>query len=100
MKLAGTNLYAHLSPLTEAQIHDESLDWFSYRAWHDESVKACRYHDLDIGRWWTGALFPGTYQQQEGDIIDSWCAWEAEGWNCQEERDKSITLSTGFQHDY
>lgn len=97
--MAYVNVYAQISPLGEGQIHDDNIDWFSERDWFDECVKACRRNDLEHGCWWTGALFPKTYQREEGFISESFCGWDHSQWNYQRERDNSLTLPNGSQQE-
>jgi hypothetical protein len=103
MKTGYVKLYAQLSSLGHAQVqgssHETSIDWLSDRAWFDECVKAFRYNDLDNGRWWTGAAFGGDYQPKEGEISESYCGPDYEEWDCQQERDQSLTLSTPSQRN-
>lgn len=65
----------------------------------NECVKACRHHDIENGQWWTGAPFPEFtfYTPKEGEISESYFGPDFSLWNCQQERDKSLTLSTVSQ---
>ncbi|EUC53611.1 kinase [Rhizoctonia solani AG-3 Rhs1AP] len=86
-------LYAQVHPLALTHLEDNSIDWFSRRAWFDECVKVARYRGLNIGIWWTGAWFPAVYQPEEGDLTDSYSELDYSMWEAQSERRKSITLA-------
>ncbi|KDN35667.1 hypothetical protein RSAG8_11410, partial [Rhizoctonia solani AG-8 WAC10335] len=86
-------LYAQVHPLTPTHLKDNSIDWFSKRAWFDECVKVTRYRGLNIGIWWTGAWFPAVYQPKEGEVTDSYSELDYSMWEPQSERRKSITLA-------
>ncbi|KAG8751307.1 hypothetical protein FRC11_009521 [Ceratobasidium sp. 423] len=85
-------LYAHVQPLTPAHLDDDSIDWFSKRAWFDECVKATRYHDLNDGLWWTGAWFLSPDRPEQWGRDDSYYYSDYSMWPAQSERRKSITL--------
>ncbi|KAG8700001.1 hypothetical protein FRC11_013288, partial [Ceratobasidium sp. 423] len=88
-------LYAHVQPLTSAHLDDDSIDWYSKRAWFDECVRATRYHNLNAGIWWTGAWFPSPYRPHDWGIRDSYSESDYSMWQAQSERRKSITLAAG-----
>lgn len=103
MKISRTRRYAEIFPLTQADVegsHEagQSIDWFSDRAWFDESVKATRRNNLYNGCWWTGAPFDEVYQQPEGHVEDSYFESDFEEWEeRQQERDRSLTLGLGLE---
>ncbi|KAG8753087.1 hypothetical protein FRC11_007735 [Ceratobasidium sp. 423] len=88
-------LYAHVQPLTSAHLDDDSIDWYSKRAWFDECVRATRYHNLNAGIWWTGAWFPSPDRLHEWNLRDSYRESDHSMWEVQSERRKSITLAAG-----
>ncbi|KDN35720.1 hypothetical protein RSAG8_11343, partial [Rhizoctonia solani AG-8 WAC10335] len=87
-------LYAQVQPLTSAHLDDNSVDWFSKRAWFDECVKIQRHKNLHGGFWWTGAWFSTAYHPKEGELQDSYGESDFSMWQPQEERNKSLTLTT------
>ncbi|KAG8708954.1 hypothetical protein FRC08_018617 [Ceratobasidium sp. 394] len=94
MEAGRAKLFAQVLPLTHADVLDNSIDWFSERAWFDECVKAIRYNHLNNRRWWTGAWFPHGYHPKEGDISPSYFESDFEEWEpAQRERQTSITLA-------
>ncbi|KAG9096667.1 hypothetical protein FRC06_008437 [Ceratobasidium sp. 370] len=95
MRTGRAKVFAEVFPLTHAHIMDDSIDWFSKRAWFDECVKAIRYNHLNNGRWWTGAWFSHGYHPKEGDVSPSYFESDFEEWEpAQQERETSITLAT------
>lgn len=98
MRLGSVKLYAQVSPLSPDHFDTSSgVDWFYHRAWFDECMEASRRRDLDNGRWWTGALFKEIYQPEEGELPDSYTGDDYSLWDRQQERNKSLTLSTEAQ---
>jgi hypothetical protein len=103
IKTRSTRFYAHISPLTEEHTTSGAdVDWYSKRAWFDECVKAARRRDLERGRWWTGAHFPGgpsySWKPGEGQYEDSYRENDYEEWeHRQEERDRSLTFLPDLQ---
>ncbi|CUA70585.1 hypothetical protein RSOLAG22IIIB_09000 [Rhizoctonia solani] len=89
------NLYAQVQPLTSAHLDDNSIDWFSKRAWFDECVKIQRHKTLHGGIWWTDAWFPSVYRPKEGDVEESYFESDFSMWKPQAERSESITLAIG-----
>ncbi|EUC58905.1 kinase domain protein [Rhizoctonia solani AG-3 Rhs1AP] len=85
-------LYAQVQPLTRTHLDDNSIDWFSKRAWFDECVRIQRHKNLHGGFWWTGAWFSSAYHPKEGDVEDSYMEPEYSTWRPQEERNQSLTL--------
>ncbi|KAG9096548.1 hypothetical protein FRC06_008551 [Ceratobasidium sp. 370] len=97
MREGNVKLYAQVTPLSRHELLNESIPWYSSRAWFDECVKASRYNDLENGRWWTNAPFPRSPQSSEGEISDSYNGSDFEEWECQQERDGSLTLANGLE---
>ncbi|KAG5648360.1 hypothetical protein DXG03_004932 [Asterophora parasitica] len=95
--------FAQVSSLTPVHIAagagvEHSIDWAAERGWFDECVRATRRHDLDDGRCWTGAhdVADGT----DGTLSNSYYEWDIDLWdNCQQERDRTLTLSTPSHED-
>ncbi|EUC58901.1 kinase [Rhizoctonia solani AG-3 Rhs1AP] len=85
-------LYAHVQPLALMHFGDDSIDWFSKRAWFDECIKVTRHQSMNNGVWWTGAWFPAAELPKAEDLLDSYYKSDYSMWEPQSERRKSITL--------
>ncbi|KAG8745273.1 hypothetical protein FRC10_008446 [Ceratobasidium sp. 414] len=95
MRTGRAKVFAEVLPLTHVHVVDDSIDWFSERAWFDECVKGIRHNHLNNGRWWTDAWFPDGYHPKAGDISPSYFESDFEEWEpAQRERQASITLAT------
>ncbi|CAE6435230.1 unnamed protein product [Rhizoctonia solani] len=88
-------LYAQVQALTPAHLGDNSIDWFSKRAWFDECVKIQRHKNLHGGIWWTDAWFQSAYRPKEGDVEESYFESDYSMWKPQAERRESIALAAG-----
>ncbi|KZT03985.1 uncharacterized protein LAESUDRAFT_658820, partial [Laetiporus sulphureus 93-53] len=113
MRTGSVKFFARVSALTPVHVAadgsgaragaEHAIDFAAERAWFDECVKAARRHDLDDGRWWTGAAFGDGYDGADGkedeELSDSYRGDDYEEWERQQERDRSLTLSTGSRRE-
>ncbi|QRV96203.1 kinase domain protein [Ceratobasidium sp. AG-Ba] len=89
-------VYAEVHPLLPEHLEDNnSVEWFSHRAWFDEYVKVCQRRDWDNGVWWSRSPIDNKEAPNHwSGFSDSYRGNDYSLWDRQQERDKSITLST------
>ncbi|KAK7696299.1 hypothetical protein QCA50_000953 [Cerrena zonata] len=93
---SAARLYASISPLNSdgpRVSNDSSVNWYSYRAWHDECVKVARRFAYDNGYYWD-FLIHGV-PRDDNELDDSYHARDHSLW-CylrQQERDDTLTIS-------
>ncbi|KAF8595250.1 kinase-like protein [Ceratobasidium sp. AG-I] len=100
MRRGHVKIYASILPLTPEHVEDPGeICWYSNRAWFDECVKVSRRRDLDNGRWWTRVSAKSGHEgvNNQDKIPDSYREDDHSDWDPQQERSKSLTLTTEFQ---